>query len=376
MTARLPALIALTGTLLAGCSGNTESSSTSSASQVVTAATLDSLPRLTFTDGGRVCLADGRNLCPLQAAVANWLGEDLIALWEPGRPIGAWKIGDSVAMRVGALGVQVGEYQNPAAIGGTSSGDLLVIDAQTESLLRYDRSGKYIGSKPLPKLFGIRAWGFAGNLALLQRLYAADTASPATLELKILKTAGDTGGRVALTTTIPWLRLNDDVVSATVPLFPTQPVYAVGEDGAVVWSPADRFAINGISPRGTPEWSISSNLTGPPIDSTEISARRAQLAQQDVPAIDLDSMVAKTPATSAAVTGILINRDGRILVGRATSGDSAEYVMFSKTGEPLSRLVLGSRIHPLLLSGDSMLVHRPTDEEPWEVRWLLLSKTP
>lgn len=375
MTPRLPALIALAGTLLAACSSREETNSTA-APQVVTAAQLDSLPLLTVTDGGRVCLADGRNLCPLQAAVANWLGKDRIALWEPGRRIGAWTIGDTVPVAVGALGVQVGEYQNPGAIGGTSGGDLLVVDAQTESLLRYDRNGKYIDSKPLPKLFGLRAWGFAGKLALLQRLYAVDTATAATLELKVLKSAGDSAGRVAFTTTIPWLRLNDDVVSATVPLFPTQPVYAIGQDGALVWSPADRFSLNAVTPKGAPHWAIASNLTGPPIDTAQLSARRAQLAQQDVPTVDLDSMVAKTPATSAAVTGILINRDGRIFVGRATSSDSAEYVMLSKDGKLLARLVLSSRIHPLLLSGDSMLVHRPTDEEPWEVRWLLLSKTP
>ncbi|MEP6590496.1 MAG: hypothetical protein ABJC19_04860 [Gemmatimonadota bacterium] len=377
MNGRFPALL-LVGALLTACAARETVTPASNAARTVTQSQLDSLPALAVTDGGRVCVANGRDLCPLEAGIANWIGDDRFAMWEPGRAIGAWKLGDTVPVAIGALGTKVGEYQNPSAIGGGSGSDLLVVDAQTQSLLRYDRNGKFLGSKALPKLFGITAWGFVGKYALLQRVFAKDSVTPATLEIKVLSSAGDTAGRVALTTTIPWLHLNDDAVSAALPLFPIQPVYAVAADGTLVWSAADRLTLQAVAPSGATRWSISSELTGPPIDTAQVRGRREALAQQAVPQIDLDSMTARTPATAAAITGILIDRDGRVMIGRATAtaSDSSQYLFFSRDGAPLARLSLGARVHPLLLTGDSLLVHRPTEGEPWEVRWLLLSKVP
>ena len=370
-----PHLAIIASVLITACGGVRDQQATASV-HVITAAALDALPRWTVTDGGRVCSADGRTLCPLHAAVANWLAPDRFALWEPGRQIGAWRIGDTVAVLIGSVGQGPGTYTNPSAVGATSGSDVLVVDAQTDTLLRYDGEGKFLSAKPLPKLFGLSAWGFAGRVAVLQRITARDSVVPAVLELRILKAAGDSAGRVALQTTIPFLHLNNSEVSSALPLFPTQPVYAIGDDGALTWSSADRLWVRRVNSSGGTNWTLSSDIKGAAIAPADLAARRLELEHDDVPAIDLDAMTARTPATHPAVAGILLGRDGRVLVGGAIvpSRDSVTYLMLSKDGVPLARLTLDKRVHPLLLSGDSLLVHRPTEGEPWEIRWLLLPK--
>lgn len=370
-----PHLAIIASVLITACGGVRDQQATASV-HVITAAALDALPRWTVTDGGRVCSADGRTLCPLHAAVANWLAPDRFALWEPGRQIGAWRIGDTVAVLIGSVGQGPGTYTNPSAVGATSGSDVLVVDAQTDTLLRYDGEGKFLSAKPLPKLFGLSAWGFAGRVAVLQRITARDSVVPAVLELRILKAAGDSAGRVALQTTIPFLHLNNSEVSSALPLFPTQPVYAIGDDGALTWSSADRLWVRRVNSSGGTNWTLSSDIKGAAIAPADLAARRLELEHDDVPAIDLDAMTARTPATHPAVAGILLGRDGRVLVGGAIvpSSDSVTYLMLSKDGVPLARLTLDKRVHPLLLSGDSLLVHRPTEGEPWEIRWLLLPK--
>lgn len=361
--------------LLIGACGDTKATGVE---RMITAATLDSLPIVTLTDGGQVCSADGRSLCPLQTAVANWITSDRFALWEPGRPVGAWRVGDTVAVPIGNLGEVAGQYLNPSAVGTNGSGDILVVDARTDSLLRYDSQGKFLDSKSLPKMFGLTAWGFSGSVAVMQRITAKDSLSPAELELRVLKSAGDSAGRIVLHTVIPWLHLDNNEVSAALPLFQVPPIYAVDNDGGLTWSSGERLWVRRLSPSGDIEWTVSSTLTGPAISPNEIAARRQELQAGGVPAIDLDSMVARTPATHAAVTGILVGRDGRILVGRTNipGSDSVSYIVLAKDGAPVSRLTLSSRVHPLLLSGDSLLVHRPTEGEPWEVRWLTFPKAP
>jgi hypothetical protein len=83
-------------------------------------------------------------------------------------------------------------------------------------------------------------------------------------------------------------------------------------------------------------------------------------------------MAARTPATYPAVTTILLSRDGRIVVGEAVvpNADSVSYLLLTKDGAPLTRFKLEAQAHPLLFSGDSLLVHRPAGGEPREARWI------
>ncbi|MES2303924.1 MAG: hypothetical protein V4558_00355 [Gemmatimonadota bacterium] len=371
----LPALtVAL---FLAACGSAAKDAPVDGVTTTVTQATLDALPLVTLTEGGRVCIGDGKAHCPLQAALANWVAADRFAVWEPGRQVAAYRVGDTTGVAVGGFGEGPGLYTNPAAVAGTASGELLVIDADSTRLLRYDTQGKFIDAKPLPPLTnGMFAWGFGGNLPVLQIISAVNDTMPAVLQLKVLKAPGDSAGRVALRHPLPWLHLNGDVVSSALPLFPTQPVYAFGEDGALLWSSAERFWFQRIDPAGKVEWTLSSNITGPTIDTATINARRKTIAGAGVPAIDIDSMVARTPATYSAVSGVLLSRDGRSVVAQAMVplSDSIRFVALSKGGVPTARFTLWKQVHPLLLSGDSLLVQRPGEGEPLEVRWLILSK--
>ena len=361
--------------LMTACGGASPDATASGDVRQITTAALDSLPRTALTDGGRVCFATGYDSCPLHVAVANWLAPDRFALWEPGREIAVYRVGDTVGVPIGGVGSGAGMYANQSAVGADDNGDVLVVEATAGTLLHYESNGKFRKTKPLPTLFGVALWGFAGRVPLLQRFTAVDSISLANLEVRVLTSAGDSAGRVALQLPIPWLRLDNNEVSAPLPFFPTQPLYAVADDGSLYWSSAERLWLRRLNRTGGTDWTLSSEIAGPAITPMALSARRKELEAAGIPAIDLDSMAALTPATYPAVSGILLNRDGRIMLGREhiAGSDSVAYLILSKDGVPLSRFSLGARVHPLLLSGDSLLVHRPTEGEPWEVRWLLLS---
>jgi hypothetical protein len=185
-------------------------------------------------------------------------------------------------------------------------------------------------------------------------------------------------GKVGLRVSLPWLRLSGATVAAPLPLFPTQPVYAVGDDKSIVWSSAERFWLRRIGADGKIEWTLVSDVVGAPIDTAAITSRKKLLAESGVVQIDIDSMVAKTPATHAAISGILMNRSGALVVARSVvpGSDSVSYVMVSSAGVPTARFTLSRAVHPLLLTGDSLLVQRPTEGEPLEIRWLVLTKKP
>jgi hypothetical protein len=182
---------------------------------------------------------------------------------------------------------------------------------------------------------------------------------------------------VALQLPVPWLRLTGNEISAPVPLIPTQPVFAVGEDGSLTWSSADRLWLRRLNRSGGTEWTLSSDMTGPVITPEALATRRSALEAEGASPVILDSMAAKTPTTHPAVTLLLLNRDGRVLVGQANvpGADSVAYLVIAKDGAPLSRFKLDARAHPLLFSGDSLLLHRPTRTEAWEVLWVLFART-
>jgi hypothetical protein len=103
----------------------------------ITAATIDSLPHDSLVDGGQVCLAWGYGTCPLHVAVANWLAPDRFALWEPGRQVGVYRVGDTVAAPIGDVGSGEGMYSSSGTVGTATNGDLLVLDPTANALVRY-----------------------------------------------------------------------------------------------------------------------------------------------------------------------------------------------------------------------------------------------
>jgi hypothetical protein len=74
------------------------------------------------------------------------------------------------------------------------------------------------------------------------------------------------------------------------------------------------------------------------------------------------------------ISGILLEPQGRVLVAGsvAPTRDSVEYLLLDRDGRPTNRFTMQRRTRPLIFAGDSMLVHRPTEGEPWEVRWMML----
>ena len=161
-------------------------------------------------------------------------------------------------------------------------------------------------------------------------------------------------------------------------MFAIQPLYVFGEDGSLTWSSAEHLWVRQLNPAGGTAWTVTSDITGPPVTPAELAAQRKELESAGNPAIDLDTMEKLAPATHAAVASITLNRDGRVLVGRGNGvrADSTSYLLLSKAGVPSARFTLEQRAQPLLFTGDSLLVRRPTEGEPWEVRWLVLSKAP
>lgn len=361
-------------TCLAACGGDGKNVQAGPPAHTLTAAALDSLPRVAFTDGAAVCTADGRNDCPLHAAFANWAGADRFLLWEPGRTVRLWKAGDTSGVAIGVFGDGLGRYANISAAGPIGSGFGLV-EAQSRTLMRYGADGTYEKETPLPGVYGLVAWGFVGDLPIFQRLASADSGSVANLEVRILREAGDSAGKSVLTVPVPWLRLNDDALTTPAPLFAPTPVYAVTADRGIVWSRGDLLGAIRLGPSGDTLWTLSSTIAGPDVSAADLDGRRKDLAGAQVPQIDIDSMIARTAKHHPGVTGILLSRDGRIVLSGAptTQRDSIDYVVLSKDGVPTGRFTFSSRVRPLLMSGDSLLVHRPTEGEPWEVRWLRMA---
>ena len=74
------------------------------------------------------------------------------------------------------------------------------------------------------------------------------------------------------------------------------------------------------------------------------------------------------------VGGVTTLPDGRVIVaGVNVPRDSAAvFYRLDTEGVPVARFTLDRRARILLAEGDSLLLHRPTEGEPWELRWVRL----
>ena len=106
------------------------------------AAAVDSLPLLTPQDGRLVCVADGRAACPLMQPIANRLGGDRIALWEPGRTVQIWSA-DTTPVTIGRVGQGLGEYLAVLGVGPGSDNAVELIDMMADGarVMTYDAKG-------------------------------------------------------------------------------------------------------------------------------------------------------------------------------------------------------------------------------------------
>jgi len=341
-------------------------------------AALTALPAIVPTDGALVCTATGYDTCPLRSAVANRLGKGQIALWEPGRQVLLLGSATPHGRPFGTHGLNPGQYAVAAAV-GLYDGGIAIIDAQRSKILRYKLDGSFDREDNLPFSSPRSAPGFAGSIPIRQRVESSADSAIAHLVVESLDLMPGQKRNVIFDAPIPWLRMRGDSAVSFTPLFPTVPVYAIDSREAIVWSPADSFWVQRRSFDGEVQWTLSGSRQALQVTPRDIELRRAEI-ERDVPdggfrPGQIDSMTAYTPSTHPVVAGLLVDSRGRVLVAGALppSRDSAEYLMLAETGAPTHRMMLPRLTRPLLFDGDSLLVHRPTEGEPWEVRWLRIS---
>jgi hypothetical protein len=343
--------------------------------RTVTAATLESLPRLEVTDGHLVCLADGQSPCPVDLATANWVHDDRFATWEPNRQVQIWSPNQPNPLTIGEVGAAIGQYRAVVSVAANGPG-YFVIDAASNNLLLFDGKGHYQSSVPVAPSGMTHATGFAGDIPLLQLILPTAADSPAVFEVRELEGPGDTLGRSVLKLPLPWLRIRDGKPARELPLFPVLPSYAIAADSDVVWSAGDVFSVRRQSASGPLRWSLSSTVTGPAVTPEEIKLDRAQLGPTPDAAASarFDSSVALTAKVHAAITGLVLAHDGRVLVvgAQTPARDSIDFFSLSNSGEPKGRFTLPRRSRVLLFNGDSLLVQRPGANMNQELRWLIL----
>ncbi|MEP7382297.1 MAG: hypothetical protein ABI910_11455 [Gemmatimonadota bacterium] len=340
-------------------------------------AELRALPVLAVTEGRLVCTAIGADACPLRSAVANWLGNDRVALWEPGREIMILDAKSPTGRNFGVVGQASGQYAYATAV-GPFKGNVAVIDLQRAKMVLLNDAGGFEREENIPRPDANSAPGFIGATPVLQSIHAANDSGVARMTLDVLESQTQTKGTRVLDVPVPWLRLNADSAIGFSPLFPASPRYAVDVNKTIIWTPSDSFWVQRRSFDGEVRWTLSSDRKGKTVTAAEISARRDEItrnAPKDyLKPGDLDSMTAHTATAHPVIGGIVLEPGGRMLItGVAiSSSDSIEYIVLTRDGIPSHRFSLASRVRPLLFAGDSLLVHRPTAGEPLEVRWLFL----
>lgn len=319
-----------------------------------------------------LCISDGYGDCPLQAAWANGLGDGRIALWEPRRRV----------LVIGADGMMtaVGDSATPLNIAAiTSNGRgfrAVVADDDGWHLVDLNRAGKETRRQPLPAASSRNIIGFIGRVPVAQRLANMADPTGGRLEVDRLDAPTDSTGTRLLEVQLPWLR-EANGMTVPAPLFAALPIYMVGEDGSVIWTEGQRFEVEARDRNGVPRW----RLTGPagPAITEDEYATRTNEAQEFYSATplaveDIERMRREAPTTHPAVTALVRAESGVLYIAgaRPLSADSVSWMRVSAAGEPTGRFMLDTATRVIYARNDSLLVHRPTEGEPWEIRWIRL----
>ncbi len=373
----VPALLAA---MLVACTARDNALPPAGGSWTLDSAAASALPQLQPAEGRLLCVADGSTPCPAGQPYANRLDAERYALWEPGRPVQIWGT-DPTPIDVGAGGSGLGEYQTVLAVGPGKGGEVQLVNLAADgvSLMRFDRSGRFLEQSPLPPLMVGEARGFAGKIPLVQGVIVGDSGG-ASFRVTVLEDATDTTGRLALEVPIPWVALQGTEVTSAPPLFVAAPAYVMMTDGEIVWSPGDRLDIVRLRADGSPRWQLRGDLPRAPVTPQELAARRANARQtlgEQLPEADLDAMAARSDTRHPIVAGLIATPEGVIYVaGPTTTADSVDYLRLAADGQPNGRFRLSRDARFLLATGDSILVQRPREGEPREIRWLRLILAP
>ncbi len=338
---------------------------------------LEALPTLPVRDGTLLCTATGYSDCPLHTAIANRLDAERIALWEPGRTVRIWRAGDTMGTAVGRAGGDSGQYVFAMAVAAHGDGYQLVTADSGWRLLEYDRADRLAGTAGLPVHDDVTVIGFVGDQAVRQQL--ADWASTAGghLVVRRLARATDSSGTVVLAAPVRWLRGSNPEAPPMAPLVASLPSWVLAGDGDVIWSPGDALVVIRQAPGGRVRWRLDGPLgdatTSEELDRRDSVIRAVPEFGQLEPEV-LASLRSRSDSTFPMVAGLTVTPEGAVLVARAPvpGADSVDYLRLTADGAPVGRFRLGARERVLLAEGDSLLVHRPTEGEPFEVRWLTI----
>jgi hypothetical protein len=319
-----------------------------------------------------LCISDGYGDCPLQAAWANGLGDGRVALWEPRRRVLVIDI-DGTMTAVGDSAAPL----NIAAITGNGRGfRAVVVDDAGWHLVDLDRAGKETRRQPLPAASSRNIIGFIGRVPVAQRLANMADPTGGQLEIDRLDAPTDSTGTRLLEVQVPWLR-DANGMTMPAPLFAALPLYMVGEDGSIIWNEGERFEVEARDSSGRPRWRLTGPV-GPEITEDEYAVRTSE-AQELYSATplaveDIERMRREAPTTHPAVTALVRAESGVLYIAgaRPLSADSISWMRVSAAGEPTGRFALHASTRVLYARNDSLLVHRPTEGEPWEIRWIRL----
>ena len=345
---------------------------------VLSAGALEELPTLAIEDGALLCTADGYDDCPLQTAVANRLDADRIAIWEPGRTIQLWTAADSLAVPLGHSGTAAGDYRTAVALRAKGRGfELVEAGEGSFALLTLDGEGRITGREAIPTIGPQSVLGFVGGTPVRQEYADWNTLGGGSLRVIRLDSPLDSTGTLLVSAAIPWMRGGSADIPPLPPLIAATPSWALTRDGGVVWSPGSPFIVEGRGPGGVVRWTLRGPdgpaVTGEDLDRREAELRAANLA---FPLNDEDyaQMRSRSDSTFPEVGGVTTLPDGRVIVaGVNVPRDSAAvFYRLDTEGVPVARFTLDRRARILLAEGDSLLLHRPTEGEPWELRWVRL----
>lgn len=377
-TMRYPLFAALI-LLTAACGTDTGPPAAEPTETVLTDSGIAALPVLTPTDGTLLCTAIGDGSCPLHSAVANRLDADRIAVWEPGSPVLVWRAGDTVGTRVGRFDESLRPYRMAVAVRAHRDGYQLITADTLWRRIQVDAEGSVTGSTELTIDQPMVVVGYVGNQAVRQAMTGWTSPEGGALTLSLLRDATDTSGTELLQAPVPWLLGGTSTLPPLPPYIAPTPSWALNPGSGLAWAEASEFMVEFRTLDGAVRWRLR-GPAAPEVTEAELAIRDSVVreASRLLPLEEGDyaSMRDRSPDRHSAVSGLTITPSDEVIVALSAlpSRDSIDYLRVGADGVPTGRFTLERRSRILLAEGDSMLVHRPTEGEPWEVRWVTFNE--
>ncbi len=334
------------------------------------------LPQLTLVDGTRICRTQPGNGCPRRNAVVNRLDDQQVALWEPGFRPHRFGPGDTILTPTGPADLRREGMVVAITQSGVDRYRLLLV-GRGWRVMETNAAGERLSLDSLPDPGLLAALGFVGKHIVRQRMDGWRDSLGGRLTITELDRLEDTTGTELLALPLPWLQGGTEDAPPGPPLMTATPSWTLTADGDLIWSPGTHLTVERRSRAGRVKWRLEGDI-GPRISEAEYAARDSAVrrAAAGFPYTDEDfaAMRARADSTHAAVSGLTVTPTGIVFVARSVMAqrDSVEFVRIDANGTPDARFMLDKRSRVLLAERDSLLVHRPTEGEPWEVRWVKL----